>query len=1018
MKKDALRFGLNSLKFIFAILVVAFAAQFTVTLTDDRFGEHIRQVAPVFGVAISLVLLGGYRYLLPIFFGALLPSFHFDQSYFLILSLPVAVSSAAAWSRWVLLALQVDPKIERIRDALLLIFVGLIASCALGAVLQTLLFCWGTSAAQWSQFFSLVFIQWLSAVVGAVIVTPFILTWASPTKYRLHGGQGLELILWFLTLLAFGHVTFQNWAPTEVLLYPMELALFPVMAWAAIRFGLRGASAGVLALALLAGYEIIMVLAGHSGHMTQSPANVWVFVGIISITSICLAAVMTELRMRESEVLENESRLRAFTEALPDVAFVLSSEGEICDVFAASKRIEANHRITLSSSVIGKNLSDIFEPEVCHGFLYTIKESIRFNQIRKHEYTLVSADFGEHNFEARVTPMHSSSGPLRRVVWVAYDISDRKRAESSIKNRDRIIAATARAGNILLTPQNVNRAVHTAIQEVGQALGVERGFIFEITDCSHGLEHRFCIKNEWRLNENCPSFIDQDLYQDALLEEVCPAWLDILSVGGMVRVNGLRSDEPSFEQLRYFNSRSMLVAPMWVEGRLYGFFGVDYCNCTHLWGDVEISAVKMLSTSLSGLLSMREHELELRAARDLADAASSAKGEFLAMMSHEIRTPMNAIIGYTDLLSRTDLSSVQQEHTSIIQRSGRALLNLINNILDFSKIDSSSIELESVEFDLEQVICESLESILVTAKEKGLQVDYDIAEDIAETYIGDGHRLRQVLMNLVNNAVKFTQEGRVDIRVELQGQAASSNDDILHFEVRDTGCGIAPSQFDRLFHAFSQVETSTARKFGGTGLGLVISKRLIECMQGEIWVCSDVGEGSRFHFTIKLPRAHSDESVVGSALDVAAAIDDSLEPTFASLYPLRILLCEDDEDNRWIIRELLETLGYRPNVVETGEDALEQLKHRAYDLVLLDVHLPGLSGIELTQAIRNGAEVIKNNQQYIVAVTAFAMNEDREKCLDAGMNNYIRKPVEIIELKEALKHAYLEHSGVSLKKMS
>lgn len=1008
MKKDALRFGLYSLKFILSVLAVAFAAQLTVTLTDDSFGAYIRQVAPVFGVAISLVLLGGYRYLVPIFLGALLPSYFSDQSYLVSFSLPVAVTSAGAGAHWALAALRVDSKIERIRDALLLIFVGLISSCALGAVLQTLLLCWGTPSVEWRECSSLVFIHWLSASVGAVITAPFILTWARPTKYRLYGAQGVELILWFSTLLFFGHVTFQNWAPTETLLYPMELAIFPIMAWAAIRFGLRGASAGVLALALLAGYEIIMVLAGYGGHMSQSPVNVWVFVGIVSITSICLAAVMTELRMRESEVLENESRLRAFTEALPDVAFVLSLEGEICDVFAATKRIEANHRITSSSSVIGRNLSDIFEPEVCHGFLYTIRESIRFNQIRKHEYALVSADFGEHIFEARVTPMHSSSGPIRRVVWVAYDISDRKRAESSIKNRDKIIAASARASNILLTPQNVNRAVQTSIREVGQALGIERGFIFEISDRSKQLSHRFGIKHEWRLNEDCPSFIDQERYRDASLEDVCPAWFDTLSTGGMVRVNGLRRDEPSFEQLRYFNSRSMLVAPMWIEGRLYGFFGVDYCSRAHQWGDVEISAVKMLSTSLSGLLSMREHEHELRVARDLADAASSAKGEFLAMMSHEIRTPMNAIIGYTDLLARTDLSPVQQEHASIIQRSGRSLLNLINNILDFSKIDSSSIELEAVEFDLEQVICEALESILVSAKEKGIKVDYDIDPEVAETYIGDVHRLRQVLMNLTNNAVKFTQEGRVDIRVELQGRFPEANDDILHFEVRDTGCGIEPGQFDRLFHVFSQVDSSTTRKYGGTGLGLVISKRLIECMQGEIWVCSDVGKGSQFHFTIHLPRAHSAESTVGAALDSQTAIDDSLESSFASTYPLRILLCEDDEDNRWVIRELLETLGYRPNIVETGESALEQLKYRAYDLVLLDVHLPGLSGIELTQAIRSGAESIKNNQQYIIAVTAFAMNEDREKCLDAGMNNYIRKPVEIIELKEALKRAYLE----------
>ena len=1002
MKINPFRFGL---KFVFAVIAVAFAAQITVTLTDARFGEHIRQVAPVFGVAIGIVLLGGYRYLPAVFVGALLPTVFGEQEYLLILSMPFALTVTAMLSCRILELLRVQLNLERIRDAIQIIFYAFLLSTLLGAVVQTLFICSGAALTGWSEFMPLLMTNWLSASVGAIIVTPFILTWARPGGFHLAARQGVEVCSWFLMLLLFGHVTFQNWAPTDTLFYPMELAIFPIMAWAAIRFGLRGATAGVLALALLAAWEIIRVLSGHSVAMSQSPANVWIFVGIVSVTSVCLAAVMTELRIREAQVLENESRLRAFTEALPDIAFVLSQTGEICDIFAASPRIEANHRIVSAERAVGRNISEIFDADICRGILNTIDKTIAANEIRKHEYSLESADVGEHLFEARVTPMHQAAAGIARVVWVAYDISERKRAETAIQDRDKVLSATARANNDLLTTKDVDRAIEAAMREVGKALNVERGFIFEITDRTNETFQSFHIKHEWRINEGCPSFLDNALYQNAPLEEFCPTWNSQLSEGGYIKINGNHKAEPASEILQHFNSRSMLVMPMWMEGKLYGFFGVDHCSREHEWSDGEISAVRVLSSSLSGLILIRGQEEELRAAKEAADAASSAKGEFLAMMSHEIRTPMNAIIGYTDLLTQTDLSEVQTEHASIIKRSGRALLDLINNILDYSKIESRSLELEVAEFDIEQIVCESLESILVPAKEKGLKVDYDISAEVQEYYIGDAHRVRQVLMNLANNAVKFTQQGEISMRVELQSKEGELAYDRLHFIVNDTGCGIASDKFERLFQAFSQVDSSTTRKYGGTGLGLIISKRLIEHMDGEIWVESEEGVGSRFHFTIQLLRTDH-ELRTRSPFAAEAKLDDSLDASFAEANPLRLLLCEDDKDNRWVIRELLEMLGYRPNVVECGEDALEQLKNRAYDAVLMDVRLPGLSGIDLTRAIRSGAEEVENSQQYIIAVTAYAMNEDRDKCLAAGMNDYIRKPVEIVELKEALKRAH------------
>lgn len=253
MKDQALRF---SIKFFLSVIAVAFAAQIIVTLTDARFGDHIRQVAPAFGVAIAIVLLGGYRYLPSVFIGALLPTVFAEDAYLLVLSMPIGVTLTAALSYRILTWVKVEFRIESIRDTIFIILLGFVVSTFFGVMLQTLFICSSNSTELWNSFLPILMTNWLSATVGSVIVAPFILTWANPGGFHLTGRQSLELFGWLASLLLFGHITFQNWAPTDTLFYPMELAIFPIMAWAAIRFGLRGATAGVLALALLAGWEI------------------------------------------------------------------------------------------------------------------------------------------------------------------------------------------------------------------------------------------------------------------------------------------------------------------------------------------------------------------------------------------------------------------------------------------------------------------------------------------------------------------------------------------------------------------------------------------------------------------------------------------------------------------------------------------------------------------------------------------------------------------------------------------
>ena len=589
----------------------------------------------------------------------------------------------------------------------------------------------------------------------------------------------------------------------------------------------------------------------------------------------------------------------------------------------------------LAEDVLGKHL-DILFPE----------------KSRAASFAYIEKTLSGERWNAVEIPIQRKDGVVRTVLWNSATIFD--------ETGKKVVATIAQGQDITERKEAESQVIFQAslLDQVRNAV-IATDLEGRIIYWNHFSEELYL----WKADEVLGKSIAQTIVPEGLHGLIKDVIEDIMRYG--YRESELivqRKDGSLFPASYVFNVLKDLL------GRSMGFVGVS----------VDLSERKKV-------------EQDLRLAKDRAESATKAKSVFLANMSHEIRTPMNAVIGLTGLLLNTNIDSEQRDYIETIRSSGDSLLAVISDILDFSKIEGGMLELEKEPFDLQKCLDASVNMVSEAAAKKGLSIGFKIEPDVPRRLLGDLTRLKQILVNLLGNAVKFTEAGEICIRISSQSKDGKHE---IQFAVKDTGIGISKDRMCRLFQSFSQVDASTTRKYGGTGLGLAISRNLSELMGGRIWVESEPGKGSVFYFVIQADASPDHSHAVPAKEHVMPSSGDAVGQK-----KLSILLAEDNVVNQKVATRMLKRLGYNADIAANGCQVLDALQSRTYDVVLMDVQMPEMDGLETTRHIRS----TPGRQPYIIAMTAHAMKGDREECIEVGMNDYVSKPVRIEELQAAIE---------------